>query len=112
MADNLNVAHESIRSSRVTGTAVYGPDREKIGSVEDLVIGKRDGQVRYAILGVGGFLGMGEDHHTLPWNQLDYNTELDGFLVTVTKDQLLNAPTNARGTEPDYDRVNTYYGAL
>ena len=112
MADNLNVASESIRSSSVTGTAVYGADRAKIGSVEDLVIGKRDGQVRYAILGVGGFLGMGEDHHTLPWNQLDYDTDLGGYRVTVTKDQLMSAPTNARGTEPDYDRVDSYYGAL
>ena len=112
MADNLEVAGESIRSSRVTGTAVYGADKEKIGSVEDLVIGKRDGQVRYAILGVGGFLGMGEDHHTLPWNQLDFDTDLGGYKVTVTKDQLMNAPTNARGTEPDYDRVDSYYGAL
>lgn len=112
MADNLEVKGESIRSSRVTGTAVYGPDKQKIGSVEDLVIGKRDGQVRYAILGVGGFLGMGEDHHTLPWNQLDFDTDLGGYLVTVTKDQLMNAPTNARGTEPDYDRVDSYYGGL
>ena len=112
MADNLDVAGESIRSSRVTGTAVYGADKEKIGTVEDLVIGKRDGQVRYAILGVGGFLGMGEDHHTLPWNQLDYDTDLNGYHVTVTKDQLMNAPTNARGTEPDYDRVDSYYGGL
>lgn len=112
MADNLEVKGESIRSSRVTGTAVYGPDKQKIGTVEDLVIGKRDGQVRYAILGVGGFLGMGEDHHTLPWNQLDFDTDLGGYLVTVTKDQLMNAPTNARGTEPDYDRVDSYYGGL
>ena len=112
MTDNLDVKSESIRSSRVTGTAVYGADREKIGSVEDLVIGKRDGQVRYAILGVGGFLGMGEDHHTLPWNQLDYDTDLGGYKVTVTKDQLMNAPTNARGTEPDYSRVDTYYSSL
>ena len=112
MTDNLDVKGESIRASRVTGTAVYGADREKIGTVEDFVVGKRDGQVRYAILGVGGFLGMGEDHHTLPWDQLDYDTDLGGYRVTVTKDQLQNAPTNARGTEPDYSRVDTYYSSL
>jgi PRC-barrel domain len=46
-----------IGSEKVGGTAVYGADDSKIGSVERLMIGKTSGTVSYAVLGFGGFLG-------------------------------------------------------
>lgn len=109
MADDMNVSHDAIRASRVNGTAVYDASGEKLGTVEDFVVGKRDGQVRYAILGVGGFLGMGEDHHTLPWNQLSYDTDKGGYVVSATQEQLRGAPTHASGSDPDYAAVDAYY---
>src|SRR5262249_33101092 len=81
-----------IASDKVEGTAVYGPDREKVGSIENLMIDKRSGQVAYAVLSFGGFLGMGTDHYPLPWSMLRYDENLGGYLVNVTRDQLTNAP--------------------
>ena len=49
-----------IGSDKVEGTAVYGPDRGKIGSLERVMIDKLSGKVAYAVLSFGGFLGMGE----------------------------------------------------
>ena len=51
------VSHEDVRASKVTGTNVYNREGDHLGSVEDIVIGKRDGQVKYAIMSFGGFLG-------------------------------------------------------
>lgn len=105
-----------IGSDKVDGTNVYGADRKKIGSIERVMLGKRDGKVAYAVLSFGGFLGMGDDHYPLPWNQLTYDTELGGYLVNLTKDQLEGAPKYA-GSDwnwEDRDRartVNDYYGA-
>ena len=52
-----------IASDKVEGTAVYGPDGDKIGRIENLMIDKRSGHVAYAVLSFGGFLGMGTDHY-------------------------------------------------
>jgi len=56
-----------IGSDKVEGTAVYGPDESKVGSIERLMIDKQSGKVSYAVLSFGGFLGMGDDHYPLPW---------------------------------------------
>lgn len=81
-----------ISSDKVGGTAVYGTDGEKIGSVETLMIDKISGQVAYAVLSFGGFLGMGTDHYPLPWSTLKYDTNLGGYRVNITREQLENAP--------------------
>ena len=47
----------------------------------------------YAVLSFGGFLGMGEDYwQYMPWSTLKYDTNLGGYLINLTKDQLDNAP--------------------
>ena len=82
-----------ISSDKVEGTAVYGVDKEKIGVVKEVVLGKMDGKVHHVILSVGGFLGMGDQLHSLPWEKLDYDTSLDGYKLSVTKEQLKSSPS-------------------
>lgn len=92
-----------ISSEKVSGTAVYGADRDKIGSVEKLMIDKTSGKVSYAVMSFGGFLGIGEHYHPLPWNQLTYDAVLDGYVVALSRDQLENVPSYAAGDEPDWE---------
>lgn len=92
-----------ISADKVEGTAVYGPDRERIGEVQKLMIDKRGGTVSYAVMSFGGFLGIGEKYHPLPWDQLEYSEELDGYLVSLTRDQLESGPSYEAGREPDWD---------
>lgn len=58
-----------IGSDKVEGTAVYGSDERKIGSIERVMIDKKSGRVSYAVLGFGGILGLGNDHYPLPGNR-------------------------------------------
>ena len=81
-----------IGSDKVEGTAVYGADGSKIGSIERVMLGKTDGRIAYAVLGFGGFLGIGDDHYPLPWDQLTYDTSLGGYRVAITEKQLEGAP--------------------
>ncbi len=81
-----------IGSDKVEGTAVYGADATKIGSIERVMIDKVSGRVSYAVLGFGGFLGLGNDHYPLPWQSLKYDTELGGYVTGVTEKQLRGAP--------------------
>lgn len=81
-----------IASDKVEGTAVYGPDGDKIGSIENIMIDKLTGKVAYAVLTFGGFLGMGNDYYPLPWTSLKYDEKLGGYLINITRDLLENAP--------------------
>lgn len=107
-----------IGSDKVEGTNVYGADGAKIGSIERVMIGKRNGQVACAVLSFGGILGMGDDHYPIPWEQLTYDTELDGYKVNLTQEQLEGAPkySSQEGDEWWQDRergrhIYEYYGS-
>ncbi|HEX3139702.1 MAG TPA: PRC-barrel domain-containing protein [Rhizobacter sp.] len=107
--------HSCISSNKVEGTPVYNPNGDKLGSIDDLVIDKRSGHVRYAALEFGGFLGMGTDRYPLPWDMLTYDTGLDGYVVPLQKDQLEKAPHYERDASPEWSdeygrKVNDYYG--
>lgn len=85
-----------ISASTINSTAVYNLAGEKLGSVDDLMIDKRDGKVAYAIMSFGGFLGIGEKFHPLPWHMLDYDADMDGYRVPLDADRLTNAPQYSR----------------
>ncbi|MFK4655139.1 hypothetical protein ABIF97_005073 [Bradyrhizobium japonicum] len=81
-----------IGSDKVEGTSVYGADRNKIGSIERVMIDKVSGKVSYVVLGFGGFLGLGNEHYPLPWQSLKYDTELGGYVTGITAKTLEGAP--------------------
>jgi sporulation protein YlmC with PRC-barrel domain len=91
-----------IESDRVEGTAVYDPQGNHIGSIKRLMIDKKTGKVAYTVMSFGGFLGIGEEEHTVPWNKLDYDTLLGGFRTDVTEEQLRGAPTFYRDRDFDW----------
>jgi len=82
----------AIAASKVQGTSVYNSAGENIGQVEDLVLDKTSNNIMFAVLGFGGFLGMGEKYHAVPWATLDYDEDRGGYVVPFTKDQLQAAP--------------------
>src|SRR5437773_8891159 len=92
MAMDTKETGNLIGSDKVEGTAVYGADSTKIGSIERVMIDKVSGRVSYAVLGFGGFLGIGNDHYPLPWQSLKYDTSLGGYITGLTDDQLKGAP--------------------
>jgi PRC-barrel domain protein len=60
-----------IGSDKVEGTAVYGADEQRIGTIQRVMIDKVSGKVAYAVTSFGGFLGIGEDYYPLPWPTLN-----------------------------------------
>jgi hypothetical protein len=65
-----------IESDRVQGTTVFDPQGNNIGSIKRIMIDKISGQVAYAVMSFGGFLGMGTEEHAIPWNKLTLRYEL------------------------------------
>lgn len=105
-----------IGSDKVEGTAVFGTNDERIGSIERVMIEKTSGKVSYAVLGFGGFLGIGNDHYPLPWDSLKYDTTLGGYRAGITLEQLNGAPKYADESGWNWSdqtrirSVNDYYG--
>jgi hypothetical protein len=106
-----------ISSDRVEGTDVYSPTgKDKIGSIDHLMIDKQSGKVTYAVMHFGGFLGLGEKAYPLPWPALKYDTRLNGYVTNVTEEQVKQAPeyreARERDSWPDRDwetRLHQHY---
>jgi sporulation protein YlmC with PRC-barrel domain len=108
-------SHDVISSDTVEGTKVYNAQGDKLGSIDELMIDKRSGQVRYAVMEFGGFLGMGTDRYPIPWSLLKYDVHQEGYVVPLDKDRLDNAPRYQQDQRPEYSpdyglSVNSYWG--
>jgi sporulation protein YlmC with PRC-barrel domain len=107
----------AIRAKKVIGTDVKDPAGKSIGKVEDILLEKQSNNIMYAVVGFGGFLGMGEKFHPLPWEVLNYDENQDAYVVNLTKEQLAAAPADSldsltRSDGLGYrDRVYDYYKA-
>jgi hypothetical protein len=116
MVTEARVTGSLIGSDKVEGTAVYGADNQKIGSIERVMIDKMSGKVSYAVLSFGGFLGIGDDHYPLPWQSLKYDTNLGGYRTGITENQLKGAPKYSNDNYWNWNdparakSVNNYYG--
>ena len=105
-----------IAADKVSGTNVYNLAGDKLGSVDDIMIDKTSGRAIYAVLSFGGFLGMGEKYHPLPWATLKYDAQMGGYVINLDKKQLESAPSYDRDSDfewtSDYGReVDSYYKA-
>ena len=105
----------AIRAKKVIGTEVKDTSGKTIGKVEDLVLDKASNSIMYAVVGFGGFLGIGEKYHPLPWTALDYDQSEGAYVVPFTKEQLAAAPADSLDalTQTDgtayRDRAYDYY---
>lgn len=102
-----------VSSSDVTGHAVYSSfDGQHIGEVDHLMIDKVSGRVAYADIGFGGFLGLGEEHHLVPWAKLSYSPDLGGFVTDLTQESLEGAPARRDDWQGDRaweERLHGHY---
>jgi hypothetical protein len=104
-----------IASNKVEGTAVYGREGERLGTIYNFMVDKYSGQVEYAVMRYGGFLGMGQRYYPLPWRILTYDTREGGYRIDLTDRDMQRAPSFDRNEEPrfsrDYGRrVHNWYG--
>jgi PRC-barrel domain len=122
-APSARQSHSLIASDRVEGTPVRRSSGEKIGTIERLMVDKLSGNVAYAVLSFGGFLGMAQKHLPIPWQRLKYDPLLGAYHLDLTDEELSGAPSFAADSEFDwgdrsrevdihnYYRVAPYWGA-
>lgn len=82
----------ALHVSELQGKTVYGSDGAKIGKIDDVLI-SRNGGINAVVIGVGGFLGMGEKDVAVNMSALQLGTSSkDRIVLNVTRDELKNAP--------------------
>jgi sporulation protein YlmC with PRC-barrel domain len=106
-----------IAADKVSGTSVYNTAGESLGEIYDVMIDKESGKIAYAVMSFGGFLGIGEEYHPVPWSILKYDTAQGGYVVNLDKPQLEGAPAYSEDAEPPWgdraydESVYSYYKA-
>jgi sporulation protein YlmC with PRC-barrel domain len=94
--------HPHMRSaSTIIGNKVVNPEGEELGSIKDLMIDLDDGQIAYAVLSFGGFLGLGDKLFAIPLEALTFETEDHTAILDVDKEMLKNAPGFDKDHWPD-----------
>jgi PRC-barrel domain len=86
----------TILSKDLIGQTVFAPDKTKIGSISDLILSKDGKSVEGFVIGVGGFLGIGEKSVALKLDRLQISPDPEGgvrLLMVIKKEELANAPT-------------------
>jgi hypothetical protein len=107
--------HKLIASDRVEGTPVFRSDGiGRIGSIQRLMIDKLSGEVAYAVMTFGGFLGFGEKHFPIPWSALRYEPRSGGYVTDIDAEQLKHAPAESDegfdwGDRRGEERLRAYY---
>jgi sporulation protein YlmC with PRC-barrel domain len=80
-----------IDANKLIGRNIKNPAGETVGDINSVAIDK-DGKIHAVIVGVGGFLGMGEKNVALPWDSLTVSNNGENVVANVTKDQLKALP--------------------
>lgn len=91
-----------ISSKKVEGTAVYGSDGARLGTIDNFMVDKYTGRVGYAVMTFGGHFGFGASLFPLPWAALDYEEDMDGYVLNITKEELSDAPRFEASDEPEF----------
>jgi sporulation protein YlmC with PRC-barrel domain len=117
MAEDTNpISGTLISAEKVRGTKVYNLTGELLGSIQDIIIDKISGRAIYGVMTFGGFVGIGEKRHPLPWSRMEYNPLMGGYVINLDKDRLNAAPSYEDSEEfkwtTDYGRtVDSYFEA-
>jgi hypothetical protein len=113
MADTLEPTSLLV-TAKTDSLKVRTRDGDALGTIHSLMIDKRSGQSTYAVISIGGFLGMNRSFYPLPFELIAYDGVGDDYVVTTDRRVLEGGPSWANNP-PEFnqayaDRVASYYG--
>lgn len=94
-------SEQVVKSTEVIGQAVRNHQGESLGKIEEIVLDKLSGQVRYVVLSFGGMMGLGDKYFAFPWKSISYDAAQSCFILNVDKANLKEANGFNKDSWPD-----------
>lgn len=106
-----------LSAGTLKGDKVVDEKGEQLGTLEELMFDMDRGTIAYAVVSVGGFLGMGDKLFAIPWSALRVDTEEKRLILNVKKEMLESAPGFDKDNWPNFadqawgKTVYSHYGS-
>jgi sporulation protein YlmC with PRC-barrel domain len=116
MSESIHPTSRLLGATSLMSDDVYNQNDEKLGDIKEFMLDVPSGNVRYAVLAFGGFLGMGEKLFAVPWSALTLDTDKKRFVLNAEAASLENAPGFDKHHWPNMadatwaQTIHTYYG--
>jgi hypothetical protein len=104
-------------ASTLEGDRVMCSDGEDVGKIKEIMLDVSAGRIAYAVMSVGGFLGIGDKLLAIPWNALALDTDRKCFLLSVPSETVKSAPGFDKDQWPSMadvtwaTEIHSYYGS-
>jgi sporulation protein YlmC with PRC-barrel domain len=89
-----------LSTETLLGSNVKNPQGQDVGDLKQLMLDPHAGRVMYAVVAMGGFLGMGEKTVIVPWNALEVARDGKSLVLNVSPQMLQQASAYEKGKEP------------
>lgn len=99
--NGIDLSPSVMSAESLIGNEVYNHQDEDLGDIKDIMLDINNGNVSYAVLSFGTFLGMGEKLFAVPWQALTLDTENKRFVLDANKEKLVDAPGFDKDNWPD-----------
>ena len=106
-----------VSGEKLIGLDVVNPIYEDLGKIEDFMVDPASGNIVYAVLSFGGFMGFGEKFFAIPWEAFYWDTQDDNrIIINIPKEKLEQAPGFDKDNPPSsarwkfVDEIYTYFG--
>lgn len=115
-SDSAGPGPSLMGADTLLGEKVVNAYDVELGEIKEIMLDMQTGQVAYAVLAFGGFLGMGEKLFAVPWQALQLDTANKRFQLNVDKGRLATAPGFNKDAWPDMadmqwaNAIHSFYG--
>lgn len=105
-----------LSAESLMGTEITNSDGDDLGQIEDIMIDLAEGEIAYAVVKFGGWLGMGEKLFAIPWNAIRLSLHDEKALLQVPKEQLEDAEGFDKDDWPNMadrawaERIHKHFG--
>jgi sporulation protein YlmC with PRC-barrel domain len=115
--ENVAKYKSIVRSNDVLNVKVLNELNEDLGKIYEIVLNKLSGQVIYAVLESGAFLGIGGKFFAVPWSSLKYDVHKEAFILHINKKNLEQAPGFDKNNWPIFSNhwsreIDIYYSKV
>jgi sporulation protein YlmC with PRC-barrel domain len=114
---NANRPVQRLTAKSIIGDAIENPEGERLGTIDNLMINVRTGEIEYVVVEFGSFLGIGGKLFAIPFRELRLNPDAQVFILNRDKEYLKESPGFDKTHWPEtndhtyFDNVKLYYGS-